>query len=64
MCRFIFDRDGPAPTHVIVHRDGRFLPGEADDLIDALARLVPTFARLRRGGQAGQQQLLERATEF
>ncbi len=34
--RFIFDRDGETPTQVIVHRDGRYLAGEADDLIDAL----------------------------
>jgi hypothetical protein len=36
LCRFIFDRDGPAPTQVIVHRDGLFSLGEADDLLDAL----------------------------
>jgi hypothetical protein len=34
--RFIFDRDGPAPAQVIVHRDGRFLGGEAEDLMEAL----------------------------
>ena len=34
--QFVFERDGPVPTQVIVHRDGRFLPGEAHDLIDAL----------------------------
>jgi hypothetical protein len=36
LCRFIFDGDYPAPTQVIIHRDGRFLAGESDDLIDAL----------------------------
>jgi hypothetical protein len=41
--RFIFHRDGPAPLQVIIHRDGRFLPGEADDLIDALQE-VPRLA--------------------
>jgi hypothetical protein len=34
--RFIFERDGPSPSQVIVHRDGCFPHGEADDLIDAL----------------------------
>jgi hypothetical protein len=34
--RFIFRRHHAAPTAVIVHRDGRYLDGESDDIIGAL----------------------------
>lgn len=57
--RFIFNRVGEAPTQVIVHRDGRYLAGEADDLTDAL-RDVPrlTFVSIKKNTctrLAGQQ---------
>lgn len=34
--RFLYHQDGLAPSQVIVHRDGRYLPGEAADLLDGL----------------------------
>lgn len=37
--RFIFNRDLAPPEQVVVHRDGRYLAGEADDLMDGLHRV-------------------------
>ena len=36
---FIFERNCPVPTQVIIHRDGRFLDGECDDFLNALQRV-------------------------
>ncbi len=70
--RFIFDRGGETPTQVIVHRDGRYLAGEADDLIDALQDVprltVVSIKKATCTRLAGQQlegafvELDERAT--
>jgi hypothetical protein len=34
--RLIFERDGARPTGVIVHRDGCYVHGESDDIIEAV----------------------------
>jgi hypothetical protein len=34
--RLILGRKGPPPTAVVVHRDGRYLEGESDEIIEAL----------------------------
>jgi len=36
---FVFERNCPVPTQVIIHRDGRYLDGECDDFLNGLQKV-------------------------
>jgi hypothetical protein len=46
--RLLFAWGTESPTQVIVHRDGRFLPGESDDLISALEGVDGTLVAVKK----------------